>query len=116
MGARNWFRVAIAAAIVASGLGATAAPASAATRLGGINLNSYCMRTVNPGDASKAILVANHARGWRCMDSMWIGAPFGWATYRVRDMDLNHACRLQYGGRAYAVLEQNHARGWVCYR
>lgn len=98
-------------------LSALAAPsASAASRLGGISLGSYCMRTVNVGDVSREYLVENHARGWRCIDSMWIGAPFGWATYRVRGMDLNHACRLQYGGQAYAVLEQNHARGWACYR
>lgn len=93
-----------------------APPASAASRLGGINLNSYCQRTVSPGDASIAYLVENNAWGWRCVDSMWMGAPFGWATYRVRGMDLNYACRLQYGGGAYAVLEQNHARGWACYR
>jgi hypothetical protein len=116
MGARIWFRAAIVAAILALGLGATAAPASAATRLGGVNLGSYCQRTVSPGNASVPYLVENHARGWRCVDSRWMGIRFGWATYQVRGMDLNHACRLQYGGNAYAVLEQNHARGWACYR
>lgn len=90
--------------------------ASAATRLGGINLNSYCSKTVNAGDGSVARLVENNAYGWRCVDSTWTGAPFGWATYRVRGMDLNHACRLQYGNGAYVKLVQNHAQGWVCYR
>ncbi|WP_145503150.1 hypothetical protein [Streptomyces sp. CFMR 7] len=100
----------------ASALAVMAPPASAATRLGGINLGAYCQRTVPPGDASVARLIENHARGWRCADSMWTDAPFGWVTYRLREMDLNHACRLQYGGSAYAVLEQNHAQGWACYR
>ncbi len=90
--------------------------ASAATRLGGISLGLYCQKTVNPGDGSVARLLENHARGWRCLDSVWVGPPFGWATYKVRGMDLNHACRLQYGNGAYVKLEQNHARGWVCYR
>lgn len=103
-------------AIVTSGLAIVAPPASAATRLGGINLGAYCQRTVNPGDASIPYLFENHARGWRCVDSAWAGPPIGWVTYRFREMDLNHACRLQYGGGAYAVLEQNHARGWACYR
>ena len=90
--------------------------ASAATRLGGVNLGSYCQRTVNPGDASIDFLVENNAYGWRCADSAWSGAPFGWVTYQLRGMDLNHACRLQYGNGAYVELEQNHAQGWVCYR
>lgn len=116
MGARNWLSAAAVTVMVTSGSAFTAPPASAATRLGGIDLGAYCQRTVNAGDASVARLVENHARGWRCVDSMWVGPPFGWATYRVRDMDLNHACRLQYGNGAYAVLEQNHAQGWACHR
>ncbi|MFF5638275.1 hypothetical protein [Streptomyces sp. NPDC012825] len=116
MGVWNWLRAAAVTAIAMTGLTVVAPPASAATRLGGINLSAYCQKTVNPGDASIARLVENHARGWRCVDSMWMGAPFGWATYNVRGMDLDHACRLQYGGGAYKVLEQNHAQGWACYR
>lgn len=116
MGLRNWLSAAAVTVIVTSGLAVMAPSASAATRLGGINLGAYCQKTVAPGDASVARLVENHARGWRCVDSMWMGAPYGWATYRVREMDLNHACRLQYGGGAYAKLEQNHAQGWACYR
>ncbi len=116
MGLRKWLRTAAVTVMVTSGLAVMAPSASAATRLGGINLGAYCQKTVNLGDASVARLVENHARGWICVDSMWIGPPFGWATYRVRAMDLNHACRLQYGGKAYAKLEQNHARGWACYR
>ena len=116
MRACGWLRTAAVAVTVASGVALTAPPASAASRLGGINLNSYCQRTVELGNASIAYLVENNARGWRCVDSMWMGAPFGWATYRVRGMDLNYACRLQYGAGAYVVLEQNNARGWVCYR
>ncbi|WP_432008720.1 hypothetical protein [Streptomyces bacillaris] len=116
MNARNWLSAAAVTVTAAAALAVMAPPASAATRLGGINLGAYCQKTVAPGDASVARLVENHARGWRCIDSMWMGAPFGWATYRVREMDLNHACRLQYGGSAYAVLEQNHAQGWACYR
>lgn len=116
MRVRNWLSAAAVTVMITSGLAVMAPLASAATRLGGIDLGAYCQRTVNPGDASIAYLVENHARGWRCVDSMWMGAPFGWATYRVRDMDLNYACSLQYGGGAYAVLEQNHARGWACYR
>lgn len=35
-----------------------------------------------------------------------MGAPFGWAIYHVRGMDLNHACRLQYGGGRMQYLSR----------
>lgn len=116
MRSRNFLRAAAVAISIASAMTFMAPSASAATRLGGISLGLYCQKTVNPGDGSVARLLENHARGWRCLDSVWVGPPFGWATYKVRGMDLNHACRLQYGNGAYVKLEQNHARGWVCYR
>jgi hypothetical protein len=112
----NWLRAGLLVMVVAVGVTVTAPAASAKTRLGGIDLQRYCSSTVPQGfDTSKIYLRQNHARGWVCLDAKWIGAPIGWAQV-PRSLDLNRACRMQYGKGAYVELEQNHAQGWKCYR
>lgn len=111
----NWLRAGLVLVVVATAAIAAAPAASAATRLGGIDLQRYCTDTAPVGWVSKIVLVENHARGWRCQDSTYYGAPIGWISV-LRSLDLNQACRMQYGQGAYAVLEQNHAQGWKCYR
>lgn len=104
--------IAVAAAAL-GGASIAALPAEAATRLGGISVQNYCIANVNSGNyyvVSKALRVNDHYHGWRC----------GRVNGSLVLVDMNKACRQQYPARpgqsqAYAL----HGPGiysWACYR
>jgi hypothetical protein len=83
-----------------------AAPALAATDLGGINVQAYCS-TNYPG--SSAQLVAPYdASSWRC----FVPSPNGiWVA-----VNMNLACIQQYGSGAYAAAGSGNPYSWRCWR
>jgi len=67
----------------------------------GLDLNNYC----SSKDWGRAILVGNTAYDWKCEDS----------SGRLHDMDLNEACRMQYGSSYRASYSNfNDANSWYC--
>lgn len=96
----------------------TASEASAATRLGGLNIQRYCEATKIQGfDVTRQYLGdKRNPYTWGCLDSLWFGPPIGWAQVG-RGIDMTQACRMQHGKGAYArVLDQHNAYSWKCYR
>lgn len=93
----------------------TAAPASASTMLGGVNVAQYCSATAAANGAltSNATTVNNTSGGWRCSDRKWSGSY--WYT-SLRGVDMNRACALQYKFGAWSGNPTNTLYGWRCYR
>ena len=95
-----------------------------ARELGGLNLQGYCDHRYSTHGVAKggyyshgtAVLIANHARGWRCHQYWALRAYPTGVTYaqRLWDIDLNDLCRWQYGRGARPYLKQNQAQGWRC--
>ena len=93
--------------LVVGGALVTAAPASASTRLGGMDLGRVCAAQ-NGSSWWVATLVANNAYGWRCYNDK-VG--------QFRSIDLNSGCRILYGGAAYASTSNSASPyAWSCYR
>ncbi|MDP9696643.1 UNVERIFIED_ORG: hypothetical protein J2X79_004226 [Arthrobacter globiformis] len=111
---RKMILASIAVAAAALGGGSIAAlPAEAATRLGGISVQNYCITNVDSGNyyvVSKALRINDLYHGWRC----------GRVSGNLVSVDMNKACRQQSPARpgqpqAYAL----HGQGiysWACYR
>ncbi|MFF3026454.1 hypothetical protein [Microbacterium sp. NPDC057944] len=100
-------RAAVIASLVVGGLAfGAASPASAATIVGTPNLTAYCK--VNVGAvwyAQTQSLVSPYY--WRCTNS---------ATHALIQIDVNKACRQQFGTTSYAIVVANNPNGWRCVR
>jgi hypothetical protein len=89
-----------------------AAPASAAARVGGVNVEQYC----NWAWGYHAYVASWSAFGWRCNP-----VP-GNAYYKGLDkgVDMNTACRLEYStskATAFAgYSDSGNPYSWSCYR
>ena len=71
--------------------------------LGGVNLNAYCKRY--HGSRSRAVIVENHAGGWRCQDNA--GNDFGISVQR--------ACEDTYRQRPIKAITVGNGPGdWRC--
>lgn len=101
--------VAAIAAVVSGGALVTAAPASAAVRLGDMNLMRVC--SVQNGSTwwvPGLISQNTNAYGWRCWNDK---------TGQNRGIDLNWGCRILYGGSAWASTSNSASPyAWSCYR
>jgi len=96
--------VAILACASFGSFGTAAKPAQAAT--GGINIDAYCKASYM--GTARAILVANNVYGWRCQ--------YTWYGLKIYGIDLNAACRWQYG-RSWATSHFNNYSNpysWYC--
>lgn len=93
------------------GLSGLAAPAQAATYLGGTNLYAACIASYPGGYNHSVYTVYPHnAYSWRCAWSS--GGNRYWDYF-----DMNGVCRWQYGRGAYAVTwNSSSPTSWRCYR
>ncbi|MBU6280274.1 MAG: hypothetical protein KGN78_13615 [Actinomycetales bacterium] len=105
--------VASLAVAVPAALLATAAPASAATRIGGVNVQNFCDKTYGVGTTRASWSNYSDPFGWGCNYRSATGL-FDW--YRWGGVDMNKACVLQYGRGAYAGLAARNVMGWYCQR
>lgn len=111
---RRFALVAATAGLAIGGGVFTAAPAHAATMLGGVSVARYCAANVpsgNPYVASKAVNTNNRWDGWRCarINGQLVG------------VNMNLACAQQYPkqwwqGTAYSNRIGNSYLDWRCYR
>ena len=103
--------MAVGLALVAGSLfGATAlaAPAHAATNLGGVSVWNACV--YQNGTPSYVVLVQNNVMGWRCQ---YHG---GWNAVYM-GVNLTQECRRVHGSSAYAAyLDYNNPYSWRCWR
>lgn len=105
--ARRLLVAAAIAAAVAGGVLGAATPASAASRLGGIDMGRVCS-TQNGSSWWVPYLVAQNAYGWRCWNDQ---------IRQSRTIDLNWGCRILYGAGAWAsTSNSNSPYAWSCYR
>ena len=104
--------------------------ANAATRPGGPDIEGYCglkypAQGGNDVAMAKASLKYHAADGWRCYQVAVESYPTGgwlytryehvidYAEYKI---DLNDACRQQYGSRAWASAgSSSNPSSWFCY-
>lgn len=94
-------------AATAAGVVLAAAPASATTILGGIDVAQQC-RVQEWRPLEVRLLDAGNAYSWRCY------SPYTGNYYSV---NMNDACFRQYGSGAYAVvLDTRNAYSWRCAR
>lgn len=99
-------------AIVVAGLAAatvlTAPAASAAVRLGGVDMQRACNTQYPPAFGLKAVVISPYnAYSWRC------AAPFD----TTRQIDVKSACINQYGQGAYQGLgDWRNPYSWYCQR
>ncbi len=108
IGVKVMKRVRVALVGLAAGLlffvGIGNAPAaSAAVR--GVSVADYCY-ALYAGSSPKAVLVAPNVTGWRCRLNWWFYS-------RDVGVDMNQACRMQYGTSAYYVTWSNPF-SWRC--
>jgi len=90
------------AAAMSTGAVVTALPATAATALGGVNLQGYCANAGYDG----ARLVGTTPADWRC----YTGAT----DYSI---DINAACDWQYNvSNAYASSTNGDPFSWICWQ
>jgi O-glycosyl hydrolase len=86
--------------------------------LGGINIDGYCRATYSYYPYSgRAILMGSNAYLWRC-DVKRYNGPYAYPmfSYSYPSIDLNAACRWQYGGSAYAKTNNpSSPYSWQCY-
>ena len=105
---RNSFFMAAASIALAAGTIASAAPAYAASDIGGLNITAFCK--ANFGSAWSATTNnPSSPYSWYCVkpgSSIAIGGTPG----------MNDVCYSNYGAGAYAVLTYYSAYGWRCYR
>jgi len=87
---------------------AVAAPAQAATDLGGVSVWSGC-NAQWPG--SETALIANNVYGWKCRFWSTLGPVYF-------DVDLSKQCKAQYNNtKAYAAYnDYNNPYSWRCRR
>jgi hypothetical protein len=108
---RRFVTAAIIAACAAGGLALPvfqASPASASTRLGGVSVEGWCQFAWG----YHAYIAYWSAWGWRCNP-----VPNN-SYYKVLDksVDMNGACRLQYGNGAWAsASDAGNPYSWSCY-
>ncbi len=93
---------AIAAGLAIGGVVGFAAPASATTDLGGIDISAWCKHVY--GDITQAVNLNNRWDGWVCVR--------GASTYSI---NLNNACSWQYFSGAWANHTSTSALSWRCY-
>ncbi len=106
------------AAAVAGGLlvavSIATAPQALAGELGGVDVEKYC-ENVNSGPLLGTVSTSrdpNNAYSWRCE---YHGG--GLDPVHTTQVDMNLACREQYGQGAYAKPSDPHnANSWHCYR
>lgn len=100
-------RAALVAALVAGALTlVTPSPAHAATQLGTPNFTTYCK--VNVGSVWYPVTQSlSSPYAWRCTNSY---------TRALVSIDVNKACRQQFGAGAYASVAYYSPYGWRCYR
>ena len=111
----NPTRAALLAAMMAVMIIAGASHASAATRLGGVDLAKYCRdRYQSSYSSAKVVLVENNAYGWRCQQILLVGGP-SWTNYSI---DMVDVCRRQYGVKSVTAKygSFSDAKSWSCYR
>lgn len=82
-----------------------AAPAHAATQLGGVNFNAWCATIGSVWYATNISLTTPY--GWRCTNNY---------THILLSIDVNRVCSRTYGAGAYAGLVSYSPYGWKCYR
>lgn len=105
-------RIAVTAAAVLLGLGgatAVAAPAAAANRLGGVDMQAACNYQY-PGQGRLAKVVTWNVYGWKCVTGVVPVAP--------GDISVWTQCQVQYGwGRGvYAnFTDYRNPFTWGCY-
>lgn len=84
-----------------------AAPASAATNLGGLSVAQAC---AHQRGTSETVLVENNATGWRCH-------YFGGWNYINQSVNLSAECARVHGAGAYAAyLDYNNPYSWRCFK
>lgn len=99
-------KAAMVALLFLGGAVGLAAPASAATIVGTPNLTTYCK--VNVGSV------------WYAASYNW-SSPYGWRctnvyTHGQVQIDVNKACRQQFGSGSYATVVAYRQDGWRCVR
>lgn len=99
---------ALAAALFVIGSLLFAAPAQAATDVGGLDLSRYCRTALAPNWYASTVNAAD-PYGWRCRTASGASLGIGYGGF-------SEACRIQYGRSAYAVLAYRSSYGWRCYR
>lgn len=91
-------------------------PASAATQLGGLNLNNFCMSKWGGTAVNRW---PYNAGTWTCRTAAYTGS-YPWSvsvTYQFYGIDTNEACRYQYGGGAWSASSNwSDPYSWRCYR
>ena len=113
---RTWQRWAATAAFVvtaASTVVVGAAPAQAASRLGGISVERECQDQ----DGYHARIKTWSACGWVC-NPFSAPVPANALIYD-KGVDMNRACRRQYPGLPYAYsgyADAGNPYSWSCYR
>jgi hypothetical protein len=86
---------------------ATAAPASAATIIGGVDMQRACTKQYPGMGLTAVVLDGNNAYSWKCR------SPWGYTG----GINVNAACGEQYGGGAYStVLNPRDPYSWRCVR
>lgn len=125
-------RTSIALVMMIGAFAATGEQASAATRVGGLDIQGWCESkyftwSINYVTVVKAALDGHNVDGWRCRVATGKVYPnTGWgsnATYEhvvdgyVYSVDMDDVCRRQYGSRAFARYSNwNDPYSWSCYR
>lgn len=89
-------------------LATLAAPAHAATRLGGVSMYNACQRQW-PG-SNVALIAPYNVMDWKCAFNGSLGASF-------MGINVNLQCKQQYNNsNAYAAYSDfNNAYSWSCY-
>lgn len=101
------FRVALAGCAIASGALMVQAPVASAAIVGGVDVAGYCASFVANKSLSGTRVNSSDAYSWRCT----------YAGVNVRGVDMNAACKRQYGSAASAlVLDPRNAYTWRCNR
>lgn len=101
-----WVEVGLVGSLLLGGALGLAAPAAAATVVGTPNLTSYCR--VNVGSVWYAVTYdLSSPYAWRCTNSY---------THGQVQIDVNKACRQQFGAGSSAVVVAHRSDGWRCVR
>ncbi|KTR93792.1 hypothetical protein NS220_11145 [Microbacterium testaceum] len=96
----------IALVVIGGSVLGVSAPASAATILGTPSFNTYCK--TNVGSVWYPVTQSfSSPYYWRCTNSY---------THALLSIDVNKACRQQFGNGAYGIVVANNPNGWRCTR
>jgi hypothetical protein len=90
---------------IVAGLVLLAAPASARTWAGGVNMQAACQEQYANG-SEQAILNNSGAYDWSCYDPN---------TGKSGGVNVDEYCQFTYGGSAYADPQGGGAYDWGCY-